>query len=180
MATKKVTRSTSQGKRQAARAKTHDRREGVALVEALAERGVKLGAGPAAQLREAEAKLAEIRRTAVPPPRMPTERHPASDTAVAVGKVLESIQDMPVPMTLGKLCRVIGPNVDAQKFASTALMSLAIQLEGIESIAEQDNSGCYDRWCCVESIVDRMRLAANVTAWLESDEPMGSLPEVQP
>lgn len=84
-----------------------------------------------------------------------------------------------IPITLGKLCRVIGPDVKPERFGTTALMSLAVQLEGIESIAQMENTGLYDRWCCVENIVARMRLAANVSEWLEQGQP-AEMPEVEP
>lgn len=85
-----------------------------------------------------------------------------------------------VPLPLGELCRIIGPDVDIGEFASTALMSLAIQLEGLRSIAAKDDGGSsYDQWCVITNIVDRMRLASRVGRWLETGKPQ-VLPEVQP
>ena len=152
MTTKKVTRSKTQG---------------------------KVAKAPAKVLREQRAKLDEASRVPVPKPSTGPE-HPATTAARDSGEARAVLGALVVPLTLGKLCRIIGPDVKPERFGSTALLSLAIQLEGIESIAEQDNTGMYDRWCCVENIVDRMRLAANVAEWLDSETHPSELREVEP
>ena len=133
---------------------------------------------PAEVLREAKAEIAEANK--VPIPAMPTGRHPASDAAARAGKARQALGDLAVPMTLNEIAGIIGVNVRATDFASTALDDLATQLDGVSIVAEADTGGCYDSWCVVENIVARMKLASRVTAWLEHESALASLPEVSP
>lgn len=178
MTTKAQARSKSK-KPTARRAKAHDRRL-LAKAERETDEGVKLDPGPAQQLRDAKAKLAEVYENALPVPRLSTERHPASDAAEAAGRIRGEISGLLVPMTLAQVCGVIGTDCKPERFAVTALECLAGQLEAMRTIAERDEVSPYDAFRVIENLTERMRLASRVTAFLESEQPLASLPEVQP
>jgi hypothetical protein len=135
---------------------------------------------PAQVLREQKAKIEEIHANGAPPPRMPTERHPASDAAEAAGKARGAIGALAVPITLDDVCGIIGVDCKAESFAASALECLAGQLVAMQTIGEQDSVDPYNAYRVIENVVGRMRLASRVTAWLESETPLTRLPEVSP
>jgi hypothetical protein len=136
--------------------------------------------GPAAVLREQKAKIDEIHANSPPPPRMSTERHPASDAAEAAAKVLKEIGATPVPMTLDEICDVIGEDCHASNFASSALETLAGQVDALANVAEKEEVDPFEAFRLMRNVCERMRLASRVTAWLESETPLTSLPGVSP
>lgn len=140
----------------------------------------KAAKAPAEALREAKQTIEEIRASAPPPPRPSTEEHPASVAAREVGKVREAIGDLVVPMTLAEVCEIIGVDCKPENFAVTAFETLGGQMEVVTELAESTEIGGYDAYRLTENIRQRMLLASRVTAWLESDETLSSLPEVQP
>lgn len=169
-------RSKGTNKKQtSARAEVHDRK----LLEQ-AERETAEGAGPAQALRDAKAKIDEIHANAPPIPRFSTHKHPAATAAEEVGKAKEKLAELIVPMTLGEVCEIIGVDCKPERFAVTAFETLGGQLEVVTELAESSEMGGYDAYRFTENLRRRMLLAGRVTAWLESEKPLASLPEVQP
>jgi len=121
---------------------------------------------PAEVLREAKAQIDEIHANSPPPPRMSTERHPASDAAEAAGKARDAIASLQVPMTLGEVAEIIGAGCDPSEFPVSSVECLADQLDAISQMAEMGAEGGFERWKVVDNIVNRMRLASRVTAWM--------------
>lgn len=159
---KSTARKTRPKQTPSARARAHDRR-----LLAQAERETSEGSpkAPANLVREGRARI-----NAAPD----AEEHAQARAAIA---------DLRVPMTLSDICGVIGRDCKPESFSSTALETLAGQLDGLTAIADANEGlGTYDQWRVVDNVVARMRLAANVAAWLETETPEAAtkLPEVHP
>lgn len=159
---KSTARKTRPKQTRGTRSRAHDRR-----LLAQAERETAEGSpkAPAAMVREGKARLKAA---------LGAEEHAQARAAMA---------ELRVPMTLSDICEVIGRDCKPEKFSSTALETLAGQLDGLTTIADANEGvGTYDQWRVVDNVVARMRLAANVAAWLETEtaEAATKLPEVQP
>jgi hypothetical protein len=149
MATTKVTRSKTQGK-QAAKA-------------------------PAEVLREQQARIEEALKA--PLPGLPEQgASEASKAAADFAAARRALADMPVPMTLGEICEVIGQDVVPEEFGSSALRAIADQIKTTAVLTETDWSA--DAWRLFGNISARAELAGRVAGWLakETTEPA----EVQP
>jgi hypothetical protein len=133
---------------------------------------------PASTLRSAKARIKEASKVKVPT--MPVGEHPATAAAAEAGKARREVGDLSVPITLSEICSVVGVDCHPERFAVTALECLAGQLGAMVSVAERENVDPYDAYRVMDNIAERMRLASRVTAWLESEEAMDSLPVVQP
>lgn len=170
------TRLQRTNKKQATkRAKAHDAR-----LLAKAERETREGLAPpspAAVLKEAKAEAEAAMR-------MPIATNGQALASVErLARSNDALAKLSVPMTLSEVCEVIGRDCKPEKFSSTALETLAGQLDGLTTIADANEGvGTYDQWRVVDNVVARMRLAANVAAWLESESPEAAakLPQVQP
>jgi hypothetical protein len=136
------------------------------------------GKAPAAVLREQTAKIAKASK--VSPPRMSTERHPATDAAEAAGKAVREIGDLQVPLTLREVCEIIGVDCKPERFAVTAFETLGGQLAVVTELTESTALVGYDAYRLTENVRHRLLLAGRVTAWLESETRVRRLPEVQP
>lgn len=89
-------------------------------------------------------------------------------------------RSLAVPLTLGDICDAIGHDVKADSFAPTAFMELANQLEVVAEAAESTEFHGYEAWTFTQNILERMRLAGRVSAWLAQGATAKELPEVQP
>lgn len=138
------------------------------------ERRIKAAeATPQKRMKEAKAKLEELNAT-LPAPAVDPKQYIAD--CEEMGTLRASIGEIPVPMTLNEICRLMGPECRAENFAASALDTLASQLYAVAGLAERD--GSYDGWQVVENIVDRMKCAGEVVTWLESETT--ELPGVTP
>lgn len=135
---------------------------------------------PAQVLREQKAVIEEALNSEPPPPPMPAGRHPASDAAEAMGKARDTIGGMQVPMTLSEICSMIGVNCSPERFAVTALESFAGQVDALSTLCEKEEIAPFQAFLLMRNVSQRIELASRVTAWLESEQPSDTLPEVQP
>lgn len=138
----------------------------------------KAAKAPAKVLRDAKARIDEANK--VPIPKLPGQEHPATAAAREAGKARQEVGALVVPMTLAEICEVIGVNCQATDFASTALETLAGQVAAVQCIVERENVDPYEGYRLLANIAERMKLASRVTAWLEHESPLVSLPEVAP
>lgn len=140
MATKKVTRSKTQGK-QATKA-------------------------PAEIVREQRARIKEALK--VPPPPLP--EHAASEgseAGEAFAAATRSLAEMSVPMTLGEICDIIGVDVQPESFATSALSAIADQINSTAVLVETDRSN--DSWRLFKNLSQRAELASRVAEWLAAE-----------
>ena len=124
---------------------------------------------PAAIINEAQAAIAD---------NLAKPHGPGVVEEFAAAK--KRMADIPVPMTLGEICGVIGNDVHPELFASEALAAIADQVETTAVIIDAAPDFSGDAWRLFKNIAERAKLASRVTAWLESEQPLASLPEVMP
>lgn len=117
------------------------------------------------------ARVAQEREEASKAEREEFEREYARKQAVA---------DTKVPITLGQLCRLIAHDVTPDRFAATALTELAAQMEILADAAEDNEFNDYEAWKFTQNLIERMRLAGRVTAWLADGATSEALPKVAP
>lgn len=150
---KRVTRK----KPTAARAKQHDAKL-LAKAEREAHEAVSVVDRLAAAIEEANARPSAAAKT---------------ETEEPAG--LEALQ---VPMTFGQLCVLLGHDIEPERFASTALDSLAEQTETLADLVECAPDFSGDAWRLFKNMAERAKYASKVVSWLGSDKP-AELPEVQ-
>lgn len=119
----------------------------------------------AEMLRAGKAKGAAALKESKMPKPGPVD--PILDAAVkkhaAAEKEMDSIL---VPMSLAEVCRIMGDTCHPSDFMVSSMETLADQLDAISQFAENNVNASYETWQVVDNIVERMRLASRVTAWL--------------
>lgn len=85
--------------------------------------------------------------------------------------------ELAVPMTLNEICEIMGSDCRADEFPVSSIECLAGQLDAVSQMAEVGCQGGFERWCVVDNIVSRMKLASRVTAWMLTS---GARKAVQP
>jgi hypothetical protein len=162
---KSTARKTRPKQTAGARARAHDRR---LLAKAEREAAEGTTKAPAELMSEGQERIKQALK---------------SSSSGEYQQARDALANISVPMTLSEICEVIGRDCKPERFGVTALESLAGQLDGLTSIAyTNEGTGTYDQWRVVDNVVARMRLAANVAAWLETETPEAAtkLPNVQP
>lgn len=137
--------------------------------------GKQAAKAPAEVLREQQALIEEALTAPLPglPERGASEASKAAENFAAARRTLA---DMPVPITLGEICHVIGTDVDPERFATSALSAIADQINSTAVLVETDSSN--DSWRLFKNLSQRAELASRVAAWLEAETTDPA--EVQP
>jgi hypothetical protein len=76
-------------------------------------------------------------------------------------------QDVPIPLTLGEACELIGRDLDPENFASSALESIADQIEITSVLVETDSSG--ESWRLFANLAERAKFASRIAKLLQAD-----------
>ncbi len=126
----------------------------------------KAAKAPAEVLREQRARIEEALK--MPTPRLSDRRaNPLLTKAVEDHAAAhQAMRDIPVPMTLGEICEVIGSDVVPGEFGSSALRSIADQIKTTAVLVETEWSD--DSWRLFENLSARAELAGRVAGWLGS------------
>jgi hypothetical protein len=113
----------------------------------------------------------------------PVDTNARAKAAVAeLAAAQEDMATLAVPMTLADVCGIISVDCKPDNFAVTALESLAGQVSALQCIVEKEEVDAYEGYRLLENLSERMRLAARVTSWLQSEtrEAAATLPGVAP
>lgn len=124
---------------------------------------------PAATIRSAKGRISEASR--VEPPRCSPGEHPASVAARVAGLARREIASIPVPMTLGQACSLIGYNVRPDDFVATAFDAIAQDVDTLSNLAERvSGESGYEGWVMFQHLATRARFAGEVASLLAEKE----------
>jgi len=125
---------------------------------------------PAEVLREQKAKIADALKEGHRIPRPGPVDTVLDDAIERSAEARDSIGSIPIPMTLGKACLLIGGNVEPENFATTAFAAIARDIETLSDLAEHESeeSGFYG-WLVLQQLAERARFAGEVAALLEAE-----------
>lgn len=129
----------------------------------------KAAKAPAEVLRASKAKIAEALKTPIPRLGLP---NPALTKSVDDhAQARRAIAEMPVTMTLGQVCTLLGRDIEPGTFASSALASFADQIETVAVICDTAPEFSSDAWRLFQNLAQRAEYASKVVSWLESGKP---------